>query len=149
MRLAVRTTTHTSKAFSRQGQVRSRSTSRARSSNASAAVAYFGVGGALALYTLDEKLDLRQWKHVSHAIDGSSSVSIRSRVRAGNGEAGQGCVDWPAGRVLLQWALDGGLPLRGESSFCMYESMRSPAVVIPRSGSQWRADMSRQFSSAV
>ena len=113
MRLAVRTTTHTIKAFSRQGQVRSRSTSRARSSNASAAVAYFGVGGALALYTLDEKLDLRQWKHVSHAIDGSSSVSIRSRVRAGNGEAGQGCVDWPAGRVLLQWALDGGLPLRG------------------------------------
>jgi hypothetical protein len=30
------------------------------------------------------------------------NVVLRTRVRAGVGEAGQGCVDWPAGRVLLQ-----------------------------------------------
>ncbi len=79
----------------------------------SAVVAYVGGMSTLALLVLDDKLHLRQWTHRSHVIRSEAvdiQVNIRSRVRAGEGEAGQGCVDWPAGRVLLQWAIDGGVP---------------------------------------
>lgn len=30
------------------------------------------------------------------------SMRLRARTRAGSDEAGQGCVDWPTGRVILQ-----------------------------------------------
>jgi len=82
----------------------------------SAAVVYVSGMSTLAFLVLDDKLHLRQWTHRSHRIrcdDVDLRVGIRSRVRAGEGEAGQGCVDWPAGRALLQWAIDGGVPSHG------------------------------------
>jgi hypothetical protein len=63
----------------------------------------------------DEWLDLRKWKDVRHSLvePVPLTVRLRARSRAGNDEAGQGCVDWPTGRALLQWAVDGGVPLTG------------------------------------
>ncbi|KAL1503363.1 hypothetical protein AB1Y20_011415 [Prymnesium parvum] len=76
---------------------------------------YAGTLAGLALLAADEYLDLRQWTTRRHSILSPQrfDVTIRSRVRAAPSELGQGCVDWPAGRVLLQWALDGGVPLSG------------------------------------
>lgn len=75
------------------------------------------LGGMLTLGAVaaDEWLDLRQWKHVQHSLvePVQLTVRIRARTRAGADEAGQGCVDWPTGRALLQWAVDGGVPLLG------------------------------------
>ena len=82
-----------------------------------AVVAYISGVSALTFAIADDKLHLRQWTTTCHRIaappDISVSVSIRSKVRAGASEIGQGCVDWPAGRALLQWAIAGGVPLTG------------------------------------
>jgi len=79
-----------------------------------AALAYFGGLATATAIALDEWLDLRKWRTVRHVLTTPVSVDMKlhTRVRAAEGEAGQGCVDWPAGRVLLQWAVDGGVPLR-------------------------------------
>ena len=84
-------------------------------SRITAAVYVAGVGG-LCLALADEHLELRQWRQETQRVMASPQpvdVVIRSRVRASEHESGQGCVDWPAGRALLQWALDGGLPESG------------------------------------
>lgn len=84
-------------------------------SHSSSIVLYFSVLGATALFALDEWLDLRKWKTREHRLTHPLSlrIPITSRLRAGPAESGQGCVDWPSGRVLLQWALEGGVPQRG------------------------------------
>ena len=82
---------------------------------ARAALSYFGVGGALALYTLDEQFDLRRWRVARHHVSAPSlaaplSLSLQARTRP----PPIGAMDWPAGRVLLQLMLEGdeerGLP---------------------------------------
>jgi hypothetical protein len=82
---------------------------------ARAALSYFGVGGALALYTLDEQFDLRRWRVARHHVSAPSlaaplSLSLQARTRP----PPIGAMDWPAGRVLLQLLLEGdeehGLP---------------------------------------
>ena len=82
---------------------------RARSAaTARAALSYFGVGGALALYTLDEQLDLRRWRVARHHVSAPTlaaplSLSLQARTRP----PPIGAMDWPAGRVLLQLLLEG------------------------------------------
>jgi len=86
-----------------------------KAATARAALGYFGVGGALALYTVDEQFDLRRWRVARHHVVAPSlaaplSLSLRARTRP----PPIGAMDWPAGRVLLQLLLEGdaerGLP---------------------------------------
>lgn len=86
-----------------------------RAATARAALGYFGVGGALALYTVDEQFDLRRWRVARHHVVAPSlaaplSLSLQARTRP----PPIGAMDWPAGRVLLQLLLEGdaerGLP---------------------------------------
>eukprot|EP00967_Tisochrysis_lutea_P045566 scaffold55313_cov31-Tisochrysis_lutea.AAC.2 len=89
--------------------------STGRRDHRAAAVVYLGSLTICAGIALDEWLDLRKWKLVTHRIVQPIplSISIHTRTRASQGEVGQGCVDWPTGRALLQWVVDGGVPLRG------------------------------------
>ena len=88
---------------------------RARFILASRRVTFGGVayvGGLLAFtaYVADTYLDLRPFRRRLYEVaDPPLLFAICSRARASDDEAGQGCVDWPGGRVLLQQALHDGL----------------------------------------
>ena len=92
-----------------------------RASTARAALGYFGVGGALALYTLDEQFDLRRWRVARHDISAPSlAARLPLTLQARTRPPPIGAMDWPAGRVLLQLLLEGDkvrglppVPLRG------------------------------------
>lgn len=77
-------------------------------SHRTAIASYLGVGTAFALYTLDEVLDLRQWRVACHRVSAPNlkspvALSLSARTRP----PPIGAMDWPAGRVLLQLALEG------------------------------------------
>ena len=84
---------------------------RRRVGNAAFAAYAAGVGGLLAVMA-DETLDLRKWKQVTYEVQrrpaGAATalppltLSVNCRTRP----PPIGCMEWPAGRVLLQWALD-------------------------------------------
>ena len=77
--------------------------------------------GAIALY-LDERGLVRPWRWVRHAVrvparDGEAGqraigdvVDLRARIKARPPPIG--CTEWPAGRVLLEWAV-GEVPQDG------------------------------------
>ena len=77
------------------------------SSRLAASLYVGGVSGVAWLWA-DERFDIRKWKRVAYDVtqrrEGASSVhlSVRCRTRP----PPIGCMEWPAGRILLQWALD-------------------------------------------
>lgn len=65
-----------------------------------AAVASFGA------WVFDESLGLRTMKRVHHTINSPSLAAPLQLKFDARTRSPIGCLDWPAGRVLLQWALD-------------------------------------------
>ena len=60
---------------------------------------------ALSAYAADHYLDIRKWKRVKCQVptqDAAIDLNLRARTRP----PPIGCMEWPGGRVLLQWALD-------------------------------------------
>ena len=68
--------------------------------------AYVGGMAALTAYALDEWLDLRKWRRVSHAVPLHDSERLVVGLRARTRPPPIGAMDWPGGRTLLQWVLD-------------------------------------------
>ena len=67
--------------------------------------AYAGGLVALSAYAADHYLDIRKWKRVKCQVptqDAAIDLNLRARTRP----PPIGCMEWPGGRVLLQWALD-------------------------------------------
>lgn len=71
-----------------------------------------GVGGLLTVMA-DEALDLRKWKQTDYQVlrrqaAGADEMPapIKLSVRCRTRPPPIGCMEWPAGRALLQWALD-------------------------------------------
>ena len=70
--------------------------------------AYLAGCSSLLAVMLDERFDIRKWKRVDYDVtqrrEGASTVrlSVQCRTRP----PPIGCMEWPAGRILLQWALD-------------------------------------------
>ena len=75
-----------------------------------AGAVYAGTLTAVLGLWLDERLDLRKWKRITYSVSESAAasaafdVSVRARVRP----PPIGAMEWPGGRLLLQWALDEG-----------------------------------------
>lgn len=71
--------------------------------------AYLGGLGTLGLVAADHYLDLRKWKSVNYSVplhDKHRLLSISLHARTRPPPIGQ--MEWPGGRILLQWALDEG-----------------------------------------
>ena len=70
---------------------------------------YVGTLSTVLAAWLDERLDLRKWKRVQYCITSAGTgepieLSLRARTRP----PPIGAMEWPGGRILLQWALDEG-----------------------------------------
>jgi SAM-dependent methyltransferase len=75
-----------------------------------APIVYVGSISAFAALAADKYLDLRRWKRVAHAIrEPASGDSILFSLRARTRPPPIGCMDWAAGRVLLEWLAAEGL----------------------------------------
>lgn len=78
-----------------------------RPSNSLGAAAYVGGVATIGWLWLDERFDLRKWRRVSYdVVQQSGAEPIRLSMRCRTRPPPIGCMEWPAGRVLLQWAVD-------------------------------------------
>jgi len=77
---------------------------------------------AFAAVALDEYLDLRKWKRVAHMVrDPSSTTLLHFTLAARTRPPPIGCMDWPAGRALLEWAATDGLHRAASASTTVLE----------------------------
>lgn len=57
---------------------------------------------------------MRTWKEIKHEVPiEESGTTVNLKLRAKCAPPPIGTMEWPAGRILLQWAVDGGIPLVG------------------------------------
>ena len=70
--------------------------------------AYTGGMVSLALVAADEWLDLRKWRRVSYQVTQVNGSAVTVSAQARTRPPPIGAMEWPGGRVLLQWALDEG-----------------------------------------
>jgi hypothetical protein len=72
-------------------------------------------GATCCMWYADSRGWIRSWQTNSHTIRVNESDSIEMRIRTKIAPPPIGALEWPAGRVMLQWALDGGVPRTGGS----------------------------------
>lgn len=103
-----------------------------------AAVVYLGGLGSFSLYALDEWLDLRKWKRVSHYVHHShAEFPVRLNLRARTRPPPIGAMDWPAGRCLLHWAIREGVPLQGATVLEIGSGIGTTAIGLALAASRF------------
>ncbi len=78
---------------------------------AQAAKAALAASGAW--WYADSRGWVRPWRTNTHTVSVSANERFRMDIRNKAAPPPIGALEWPAGRVLLQWALDGGIPRTG------------------------------------
>ena len=101
-------------------------------SNRGAIAAYLGVGGAFLAYALDDRLDLRKWKTIRHhlALEPPVDFTLHARTRP----PPIGCAEWPAGRVLLELAVDDCLHHKGNTVLEIGSGIGTAAIGLALAG---------------
>ena len=101
-------------------------------SNRGAIAAYLGVGASFLAYALDERLDIRKWKTIRHrvALEPPIDFTLRARTRP----PPIGCAEWPAGRVLLELAVDDCLHHKGSTVLEIGSGIGTAAIGLALAG---------------